>query len=109
MHVSSYHNAGRQHSSTSTFDARHWNGIHKISGKKAGISKQGINAHRRETILFRGIMIPAWISDNTYYKAGDEVAYPFLNVNGAAVDVGELISNSMPLTGVLLPAEVKSG
>ena len=31
--------------------------------------------------------IPAWISYYIYYKAWDEITYPFLNFNGATVEV----------------------
>ena len=31
--------------------------------------------------------IPAWISNYIYYKVWDEIAYPFLNFNGATVEV----------------------
>ena len=30
---------------------------------------------------------PAWISNNIYYKVWDEIIYPFLNFNGATVQV----------------------
>ena len=32
-------------------------------------------------------LIPAWISNYTHYKAWDEITYPFLNFNGATVEV----------------------
>ena len=38
-------------------------------------------------------LIPAWISNYIHYKVGDEITYPFLNFNGATVEVKEWISN----------------
>ena len=32
-------------------------------------------------------LIPAWISNYDHYKVWDEITYPFLNFNGAAVEV----------------------
>ena len=32
-------------------------------------------------------LIPAWISNYTHYNAWDEITYPFLNFNGATVEV----------------------
>ena len=32
-------------------------------------------------------LIPAWISNFTHYDAWDEITYPFLNFNGATVEV----------------------
>ena len=32
-------------------------------------------------------LIPAWISDYIRYKLWDEITYPFLNFNGATVEV----------------------
>ena len=32
-------------------------------------------------------LISAWISNYTHYKMWDEITYPFLNVNGATVEV----------------------
>ena len=32
-------------------------------------------------------LIPAWISDYIHYKVWYEITYPFLNVNGATVEV----------------------
>ena len=31
--------------------------------------------------------IPAWISNYIHYKVWDEITYPFLNFNGATVEV----------------------
>ena len=33
------------------------------------------------------ILIPAWISNHIHYKVWDEITYPFLNFNGATVEV----------------------
>ena len=33
------------------------------------------------------ISIPAWISNYINYKEWDEITYPFLNFNGATVEV----------------------
>ena len=30
---------------------------------------------------------PAWISNYTHYNVWDEITYPFLNFNGATVEV----------------------
>ena len=30
---------------------------------------------------------PAWISNHIHYKVWDEITYPFLNFNGATVEV----------------------
>ena len=32
-------------------------------------------------------VIPAWISNYIHYKVWDEISYPFLNFNGATVEV----------------------
>ena len=32
-------------------------------------------------------LIPAWISNYIHYKMSDEIIYPFLNFNGATVEV----------------------
>ena len=32
-------------------------------------------------------LIPAWKSNYIHYKACDEITYPFLNFNGATVEV----------------------
>ena len=32
-------------------------------------------------------LIPAWISNHIHYKMWDEITYPFLNFNGATVEV----------------------
>ena len=32
-------------------------------------------------------LILAWISNYTHYRVWDEITYPFLNFNGATVDV----------------------
>ena len=32
-------------------------------------------------------LIPAWISNHTHYNVWDEITYPFLNFNGATVEV----------------------
>ena len=39
-------------------------------------------------------LISEWIRDHIHYKVFDEITYPFLNFNGAAVEVWEWISNS---------------
>ena len=41
-------------------------------------------------------LIPAWISNYTDYNVRDEITYPFLNFNGATVEVWEWISNFTP-------------
>ena len=33
------------------------------------------------------LQFPAWKSNYTHYKVWDEIAYPFPNFNGAAVEV----------------------
>ena len=33
------------------------------------------------------IFIPAWISNYIHYNVWDEITYPFLNLNGATVEV----------------------
>ena len=38
-------------------------------------------------------LIPAWISNYIHYKVWDEITYPFINFNGATVEVKEWISN----------------
>ena len=35
----------------------------------------------------RLILSPAWISNHTHYNVWDEIIYPFLNFNGATVEV----------------------
>ena len=37
----------------------------------------------------------AWISNYIHYKVWYEITYPFLNFNGANVEVKEWISNSI--------------
>ena len=32
-------------------------------------------------------LIPAWISNYTHYNVWEEITYPFLNFNGATVEV----------------------
>ena len=32
-------------------------------------------------------LIPAWISNHIHYKMWDEITYPFLNFNGATIEV----------------------
>ena len=32
-------------------------------------------------------LIPVWICNHTHYKVWDEITYPFLNFNGATVEV----------------------
>ena len=45
----------------------------------------------------------AWISNYIHYKVWDEIIYPFLNFNGATVDVWEWISNFIPhFTGYVI-------
>ena len=34
-----------------------------------------------------GPLIPAWISNYIHYNVWDEITYPFLNFNGATVEV----------------------
>ena len=47
--------------------------------------------------------IPAWISNYFHYKVWDKITYPFLNFNGATVEVKEWISNFiLHFTGVWL-------
>ena len=38
-------------------------------------------------------LTPAWISNCIHYNMWDEITYPFLNFNGATVEVEEWISN----------------
>ena len=38
-------------------------------------------------------LIPTRISNDTHIKVGDEITYPFPNVNGGTVEVWEWISN----------------
>ena len=42
-------------------------------------------------------LIPAGISNYIQLKIWDEITYPFLNFNGATVEVWEWISNFIPL------------
>ena len=32
-------------------------------------------------------LTPAWISNDTHYKVWSEITYPFINFNGATVEV----------------------
>ena len=41
-------------------------------------------------------LISAWISNYTHYNVWDEITYPFLNFNGAIVEVQEWISTFIP-------------
>ena len=36
---------------------------------------------------FNFALIPAWISNHILYKVWDEIIYPFLNFNGATIEV----------------------
>ena len=38
-------------------------------------------------------LIPAWISNNIYYKSWGEITYPFANFNSATAEVLEWINN----------------
>ena len=40
--------------------------------------------------------IPTWISNYIHCKVWDEISYPFLKFNGAAVEVYEWVSNFIP-------------
>ena len=42
-------------------------------------------------------LIPASISNHTHYNVWDDITYPFLNFNGATVEVYEWISNFITL------------
>ena len=45
---------------------------------------------------YRGLtLIPALMNDYIHYKMWDEITYPFLNFNGATVEVWEWITNSI--------------
>ena len=39
---------------------------------------------------------PAWISNYIHHKMWDEITYPFLNFNGATVEVWEWMNNFIP-------------
>ena len=42
----------------------------------------------RGPFYYHGLtLIPAWISNYIHYKLWDEITYPFLNFNGATVEV----------------------
>ena len=43
-----------------------------------------------------GAPLLTWISNHTHHNVWDEITYPFLNFNGATVEVWELISNFIP-------------
>ena len=54
------------------------------------IKMQGyITSHREKGHFYlHGLtLIPAWISNYIHYKVWDEITYPFLNFNGATVEV----------------------
>ena len=52
------------------------------------------NIHRHKLIL-----IPTWINNYIHYNVRDKNSYPFPNVDGATVEVGECISNfTVPFT-----------
>ena len=47
------------------------------------------------------IVAEAWIRNHIHYKMWDEITYPFLNFNGATVEVSVWINNFTPdITGV---------
>ena len=47
-------------------------------------------AHTNGPFYQRGLtLIPAWISNYIHYKVCYEITYPFLNFNGATVEVWE--------------------
>ena len=51
----------------------------------------------RGPFYFHGLnLIPTWISNHMAGNVFDEIAYPFPNFNGAAVEVWEWISNFIP-------------
>ena len=39
------------------------------------------------TVVTRDALISAWISNYIHYEVWDEITYPFLNFNGATVEV----------------------
>ena len=41
-------------------------------------------------------LIQAWISNNIHYEVWDEITYPFLNFNSAAIDIWERMNNFIP-------------
>ena len=41
-------------------------------------------------------LISAWMSNHTHYNVWDAITYPFLNFNGATVEVYKWISNCIP-------------
>ena len=53
--------------------------------------------------LYGVTFIPAWISNYIHHKVWDEITYPFLNFNGATVEVQVWISNFIPyFTGLVI-------
>ena len=71
----------------------------KISSREIGNSTHRIavdrcfrtntaNASIRAPFYLHGLtLIPAWISNYIHYKLWDDITYPFLNFNGATVEV----------------------
>ena len=54
-------------------------------------------------LLLTWINFNPWISNYIHYNVWDEIIYPFLNFNGATVEVYEWISNFIPhITGHVL-------
>ena len=45
------------------------------------------NSSSHYTAEIATALIPAWICNHIHYKVWDEINYPFLNFNGATVEV----------------------
>ena len=59
-------------------------------GTRVSFTKEsvGVNIAASGHFYKRGLtLIPAWISNYIHYNVWDEITYPFLNFNGATVEV----------------------
>ena len=60
-------------------------------GRAASIETRHMDASNKKQdplLLSYGLtLLPAWISTHTHYKLWDDTTYPFLNFNGATVEV----------------------
>ena len=61
------------------------------------ITRSSVSFHTSGPFYWHGLtLIPAWISNRIHYNVWDEITYPFLNFNGATVEIHQWISNFIP-------------
>ena len=64
-------------------------GTSSINGKAVGMDVEVVGSSPTcGPFYWHGLtLIPAWINNYIHYKMCDEIAYPFLNFNGATIEV----------------------